>query len=124
VLNRGAKPFSVKNVRKSCSCQTAIYDQDRVVKPGEYAKLRVEVPTKGAEGFQIYYFVLETDSNENGWNKIPLSLKAQLAAKIKANPSQISFGTIPVDKGAKARLVVVSAEGNVCDSFRGFEVNQ
>jgi hypothetical protein len=124
VLNRGAQPFRVKNIRKSCSCQTAIYDQNRVVNPGEYAKLTVEVPTKGAEGFQVFYFVLETDSNENGWNKIPLSLKAQLAAKIKPNPSQISFGTIPIDKGAKARLMVISAEGNVCESFRGFELNQ
>ncbi|NQT12613.1 MAG: DUF1573 domain-containing protein [Planctomycetes bacterium] len=124
VLNGAAKPFRVGHVRKSCSCETATVDRDRVVNPGEYTSLTVEIPTKGREGPQAYQFILETDSSEDGWSTIPLILRAQCVAKIRANPSQISFGTVPVEKGKKARLVVVSAEGNVCNRFRGCEVRQ
>lgn len=122
--NGGASAFHVTNVRKACSCEAVKFDKSAVVDPGACADVTVDAPTKGREGPQAYHFVVETDSSEEEWKAIPIVLTAQVAAKIKANPSQLVFGVVKAGIAASSRLVVVSSEGNVRDRFRGIELRQ
>jgi hypothetical protein len=123
VQNRSASAFRIKSVRRACACQHVTFDKEHAVAPGDYANVSVEAPTTGREGPQSYHFVLQTDASEEGWKEIPLVLKAQVAARIKAIPSQIALG-VTAGKPASASLVVVSSECNVRDRFRRMELEQ
>lgn len=124
IQNDSGSSFRIKKVRKSCSCQKAEYSREKIVEPGEYAVLTVEVPTKGREGRIEYNFDMDTDSEHEDWKTIPLHLHAELDTRIRAVPSQVSFGRIDAGSGASTRLTVTAIDGNVDQKLISAELIQ
>lgn len=125
IVNTGTEPFRIISVDKSCSCQEVNFDSEEMIAAGKTGNIAIKIATKGFEGRKRWLFTVHTSAHDKGQDAIPLSLTADMIAKIKALPSAISFGvmhagmTIPTKK-----LQISEAHGDVQDKFTGFTVRQ
>jgi hypothetical protein len=106
VTNKGPKPFKIVHVSKSCSCLAVRFDKGAVVPPGGTTTVGADFPTEGREGPFQQRIALLTDSPDPEFATIPMSLRADVLAKIKAIPSQIMFGSVAPEKAARCELKV------------------
>lgn len=125
VVNSGKEPFRIIAVDKSCSCQDVTYDSEAMVQPGKIATIAVKIETKGFEGKKHWQFTAHTKTQADEREAIPLSLDAEIIAKMKVIPSALSFGVIQSGTPFPAKKVEICEMGSdVVSKFVGFEVRQ
>lgn len=125
VLNPGKEPFRIIAVDKSCSCQDVTFDSDAMIPPGKIGTIAVKIGTKGFEGKKHWQFTAHTKTQADEREAVPLSLDAEIIARLKVIPSAISFGAIQTGSAVPAKKLVICEMGaDVASKFTGFEIRQ
>ncbi len=124
VVNTSKSPFRIKDLEKSCTCQTVGVEMDREIRPGESTSISLQAPTKTAEGPFSQRVLVKTDSPDPDLAAIELILRATVEARIKVIPSQIMLGNVEAGKGTQATLRVKFDDPKITDRLTSAELTE
>ena len=85
IRNTSRYAFKVTAVQKSCGCQTANLAEETIVPARELLEVPYSLPTSGT-GLQAGKLVINTDSTDERFKEITLTLRAEIPAKLSGDP--------------------------------------
>lgn len=94
VENRSGRSFRIQSVERSCDCEAVRFDAEQQIPPGGTGSVSVVVPTRGESGSLERRFTVHTSSVDEDYAAIPLLVRADVRATLRAFPSQLMFGSV------------------------------
>ncbi|QDU08742.1 cysteine peptidase family C39 domain-containing protein [Gimesia aquarii] len=121
VVNTQNEPVRYTDFVGSCTCtNTLLGGMPLLVKPGEFAEAKVEVPIEKNSKDQrlLRTFYLTTDSKDPEFRKITLLLNADVRGLVSPIPQRIMFGNLSTKPDVSKQLTVIEREPGVLKTFQ------
>lgn len=122
IRNTTDSEFKIINIEKSCTCQTINTDVGRILMPGEMIPIALKTSTGRARGAWSARVIVHTDSKEPAFQQITLALRGKVQDDLRANPSQLVFGTVRPAETSVKELRVESTISGLLEKYERFDL--
>ena len=119
ITNTSTSPLSVIEIKKSCNCHKTSVVNTQEVAVGDDLEILLSVPCS-RPGPLAKSILVQTDSTNESFNKIKLTLQATVEGVLWAEPSSLNFGELPSSGARKTRLVIHSQASGLPSRYLGF----
>ena len=106
--NLSGKPFSITEVKTSCTCTHSMLgaDHDKPVPPGGKFEMEVTLDTTSLKGNERKEVVVYTDSPVPEWKRISFNLHVEVRRPVMAIPEMVHFGDVQRGEAKEQQLAL------------------